>query len=193
LLEPVGRRIQIETLANKTLAVGAHSRAQTLVAPRPPAWPCTRLASLDCTRPCYACGRTASPADTTDACVGPPHRCLHLARPVHQGTSPRIFKELCRRHMHTAPRPKGRRRDPLPQALIPHTEHGPGLCRQAMRDERGDLVRNAHLLGFFRRICRRAPSRPSQTRGFSCSFPEQPYYGPKGIMIMNETRYLTHT
>lgn len=27
---------------------------------------------------------------------------------------------------------------------------------QAMRDERGELVRNAHLLGFFRRICRRA-------------------------------------
>ena len=25
---------------------------------------------------------------------------------------------------------------------------------RAMRDERGEMVRNAHLLGFFRRICR---------------------------------------
>jgi hypothetical protein len=25
---------------------------------------------------------------------------------------------------------------------------------KAMRDERGELIRNAHLLGFFRRICR---------------------------------------
>lgn len=25
---------------------------------------------------------------------------------------------------------------------------------KAMRDERGDMIRNAHLLGFFRRICR---------------------------------------
>lgn len=25
---------------------------------------------------------------------------------------------------------------------------------KAMRDERGELIKNAHLLGFFRRICR---------------------------------------
>lgn len=25
---------------------------------------------------------------------------------------------------------------------------------RAMRDERGEMMRNAHLLGFFRRICR---------------------------------------
>jgi DNA excision repair protein ERCC-5 len=25
---------------------------------------------------------------------------------------------------------------------------------RAMRDERGEMIKNAHLLGFFRRICR---------------------------------------
>ena len=25
---------------------------------------------------------------------------------------------------------------------------------QAMRDERGEMIKNAHLIGFFRRICR---------------------------------------
>lgn len=25
---------------------------------------------------------------------------------------------------------------------------------KAMRDERGDMIRNAHLLGFFRRLCK---------------------------------------
>ena len=28
---------------------------------------------------------------------------------------------------------------------------------KAMRDERGELIRNAHVLGFFRRICRQVP------------------------------------
>lgn len=35
---------------------------------------------------------------------------------------------------------------------------------QAMRDERGDLLRNAHVLGFFRRISRCAPLPSCQWR-----------------------------
>ena len=145
-MEPVGRRIQIETLANKTLAVGALSRAATLNSPRPPAWPPAapasppwaehprdmRAGALHCTArrpPSHTAQLAASSARSTScrvtrrSTVAPrppptaaswrvyPHpltrltgcarRCLHLAHPIHQGTSAHIFWVPCRRRVHS--------------------------------------------------------------------------------------------
>lgn len=109
LLEPVGRRISIEALQNKRLAVGewpsvpavcACSHTATPKRPRRP----TRL-HRGCRRQCV----TAADADAS---------CCWLACPFADA-SIWLFQFI-----------------------------------QAMRDDRGELIRNAHVLGFFRRICR---------------------------------------
>jgi DNA excision repair protein ERCC-5 len=86
LLEPVGRRVNIETLTNKRLAIGARPRA-------------TRAVPL---QPLAPAGRCSGHADRAraDASIW-----------LHQFLA-------------------------------------------AMRDQRGEVIHNAHLLGFFRRICR---------------------------------------
>ncbi len=42
------------------------------------------------------------------------------------------------------------------QACFPNTDASIWLIQfiKAMRDDKGDMLPNAHLLGFFRRICR---------------------------------------
>ncbi|PON52042.1 XPG/Rad2 endonuclease [Trema orientale] len=86
LLAPVGRRVSVETLAGKKLAIGNALRLQTLT-----------LASM-------------------------------VALPPHCGL-------ICE---------------------FSWTDASIWMVQfmKAMRDEKGDMVRNAHLLGFFRRICK---------------------------------------
>ena len=85
LLEPVGRRIKIEALANKTLAVGKLLHIMTC-----------RITD----RPWLSSAQSSFGNMFADASVW-------------------LFQFI-----------------------------------KAMRDERGELLKNAHLLGFFRRICR---------------------------------------
>ena len=75
--------------------------------------------------------RRAARRDAADAACGAARRRrLHLARAVHQGTHAAAMRAAAASEPPAAP-------------------------RQAMRDERtGEVVKNAHLLGFFRRITR---------------------------------------
>ena len=91
LLAPVGRRVSVETLAGKTLAVGTPSNPIPL---------------------CFFCSHY-----------------LH-----HQ--------------------PNKQRRDLLFFFSFADASIWMVQFMKAMRDEKGEMVRNAHLLGFFRRICK---------------------------------------
>jgi hypothetical protein len=94
LLEPVGRRVNIETLTNKRLAIGAPRTATHAVPLQPPA---------------------------------PAGRCTHADHTGCVRADASIW---------------------LHQFLA------------AMRDQRGEVIHNAHLLGFFRRICRCRTAAP---------------------------------
>ena len=98
LLEPCGRRINIEAISNKKLAVGGwcHAHACTLLEQR---------------------------------------ACIHRPHALAWGACPCV----------------------MPRALCaPHADASIWLFQfmKAMRNERGEMVKNAHLRGFFSRICR---------------------------------------
>ena len=121
LLEPVGRRISIEALQNKRLAVGEASSL-----------------SHNSTAVSRLSGEPAAAllANKVAGWRSPP---LLLASPSLSSASfPLHFSAVT---LH-APHPAADASIWLFQFI------------QAMRDERGDLIRNAHVLGFFRRICR---------------------------------------
>ena len=107
LLEPVGRRVNVETLAGQRIAVG--ERAERRGRGRAPAAARVRSRALR--------GEESGPA--------PPPA-------THAVDAPSL----------------------LPSCTGPDASIWVHQFVKAMRDERGDPLPNAHLLGFFRRACR---------------------------------------
>lgn len=139
LLEPVGRRINVEALSNKRLAIGKRERARMLGGVPQSA---LRFRAARTARRASRAGRLGLGwmADSL----------LHL--PLKASAPPKSLSRPSRSRQKTA-------------CACPFTHAAPLLSLQdasiwvhqfikAMRDERGEPLPNAHLIGFFRRICK---------------------------------------
>ena len=145
LLEPVGRRVNIEAISNKRLAVGEPTLTGQGVRQASMGLIGARGRMFGSPSP-SACGLRTSLSP-------PPQR---RQTPWIPGTSSRPASPCTPSTLPLAPASYYRYYAPHSLPAVSCADASIWLFQfmRAMRDERGDMVKNAHLRGFFSRICR---------------------------------------